>query len=99
MFKDIDSKLRVVAWIYFICWCIIAIANLVSDPNDFIMTLLGLKSEGLFKFIMLIATLFNGYVGSAILNGFADIVESTVRTSTNSVRCDEKLAKILKNQE
>jgi hypothetical protein len=96
MFDDIDEKLKVIAWIYFIFWCIIAIANLVSDPNDFIITLLGLESEGLFKFIMLIVTLFNGYVGSAILNGFAKIIEYTYTSANNSIRCMEKIERIEK---
>lgn len=33
MFENINEKIRVIAWINFICWCIIAIFNLFSEPN------------------------------------------------------------------
>lgn len=99
MFENINEKLRVIATINFICYCIIGVINLFTDPSELTMALFGIPSEGIIKFIMLVITLIAGYVSSAFLHSLAELLEINYRTECETKKCFEKLAKILKLQE
>lgn len=96
LFENINGKIRIIAWVNFICWCIVAVCGFVfGEPSELMMVLLGIQSEGLTKFIMLIVYLVIGYISSAFLYGFAELLEINYHTECNTKDCFEKLAKIL----
>jgi hypothetical protein len=96
MFENINEKLRVIATINFICYCIIGVINLFIDPSELTMALLGIESEGIVKFIMLVISLITGYISSAFLHGFAELLEINYRTECETKKCFEKVAQLEK---
>ena len=97
MFENIDEKIRIIATLNFICWCIIGIINLLCEPSELSMILFGTENEGLVKFLMLIACLITGYISSAFLHGFAELLEINYRTECETKKLTQKLEKILKS--
>ena len=100
MFENIDEKIRIIATLNFICWCIIGIINLFGEPGELSMILFGIENEGLeglVKFLMLIACLITGYISSAFLHGFAELLEINYRTECETKKLTQKLEKILKS--
>lgn len=95
MFENIDEKLRVIAKLNFICWCIIAVFNLFTESSALSMALFGIESEGLVKFFMLLISLITGYISSVFICGFAELLEINYRTEYETKKCFEELVKIL----
>ncbi len=96
MFDNIDEKLKIFSWINLICWGLLAFFIIVTSPSQTSTWLYGEDTIGFAKFIAVAICLVNGYVSSAILNGFAKIIEYTYTSANNSIRCMEKLERIEK---
>jgi hypothetical protein len=96
MFDDINEKLKIFSWINLICWGLLAFFIIVTSPSQTSTWLYGEDTIGFAKFIAVAICLVNGYVSSAILNGFAKIIEYTYTSANNSIRCMEKLERIEK---
>lgn len=97
MFENINEKIRIIATLNFMSWCIIGIINLFGKPSELSMILFGIENEGLVKFLMLIACLITGYISSAFLHGFAELLEINYRTECETKKLTQKLEKILKS--